>query len=324
MFRARLVIRLPSSAVKRSAWLRRRFDVDGFEGVTTPSVGVVRGVFGALAAAGVSDALSLRIDGRSVFVDALDVPGDLDGALEAALDAGVGEREFGQMQLVTSTVVEGLQFLFDLSARHETPAGEPALVVEVSARPEVLHVRRGERADAYVQRVFAYSASPAALRQRRGLDTLVHRLGHEIATHLVCTEIVAETARIELRRPEPKTVRSFARLGFGERVAWPLYQPIGFWREDPFDAYHPDRYWEFTSFLLLENILRHRHLRSPHVWILDDEGYLLASGENPSAAADAWVPTQALSYGLGVSVEVDEVVAEAWLAGREANSVAPS
>jgi hypothetical protein len=319
MLRARITIDLPSAEIQRKRLWRRRFEVRGFERVTAPPAALLKGVFGAFAAAGVTDALSLLVDGSQVYVDGRNTPGDLELALIAALDDGVDDQEFGEVLLAMQTRTADLRVVMELSVKREVPLGEPELVVEISARPDALRVRPGERADTFAARVGTYAAAGYLIEEQRlALDALVHSLARELAVHLVCNSVVAEQTRVEVLRPEPQQVRLFRHLPFGARVEPTEYNPVAAWKRtpdaDPYAAHWRDPYWPLANYVLVGHIVRDGHWASQDVWIVDGEGFQLATGDDPSATLDGWTTEGAVSFGHGVSVAEDETVAEEWLA----------
>jgi len=330
MLRARITVDLPATEVSdaRRRLGRRNFDVT-VEEAGAPTSSIVKGLFGGFAATGVSDVLSFLVDQEVIFVDFLQVDGDLEAAFSAWLDRGTPERPFEEMRLVASQRGAGLHVVFDAVVRRQGPLGEPEMSIEVSARPDELEIRAGERADEYAARVARFSAAGFRLdAQRHALDGLVTCLAGEIARRLVCESVVAQQARIEIVRPTSQDLAALERLPFGDGVEEVTCRPLPPAArrpdEDPFGVHYGDPYWMLTNYLLLTHVVRDGHLCSPDVWIVDGEGYQIATGDDSGAIADDGWNSSALAIGFGVrrdsgdSMDGDlDEVAEQWLATED-------
>jgi hypothetical protein len=326
MIRARIAIDLPSAETDRpmgaSDWLRSVFGspVDlgtGYEELTISALWLVQGLRRGFVAAGVTDALSLLVDGDVVYADDQQVPDDLDQMLGVAKTSGVLERTFQEMRLVMRAQRGGLHLLFDLAVQRKVMLGEAELALDVSARPDALTVRAGETAAAYAARVRAFAQRGELAGLRREFDSFVADLAAEFATLLAGAAVSAGPTRIDVLRPDISQVALFRVLPFGNSVRAPSWRPVPQGRrdpdEDPFHLYTYDPYWSLTSWLLCDAYARGLCPPDRSVGIVDVHGERLGHAE-PAVVSAGWDTAAAVS--LDDRVRVDGSVPEArWDAG---------
>jgi hypothetical protein len=145
VLQTRITIDLPSAETALpagpGAWIRRLFGArvdlrSGYDALTVSAWSLLHGLRDAFAAAGVTDAVRLEVDGAVVYADPADVRDDLDLLVHVAERSGVLERAFEELRLVLNGRRGDLALGFDVVVHRTVLHGERELAIDVTARPD--------------------------------------------------------------------------------------------------------------------------------------------------------------------------------------------
>ncbi|MBI3206696.1 MAG: hypothetical protein HYZ29_34495 [Myxococcales bacterium] len=294
MLRTRIVVDLPSVEVLRQKTLGEAFrslfgaKVDlhtGTEEITVTGLALIGALVNAFQLAGMTNAIAFIVDQKVVYKDPADQGNDLPLIMAACQETRLLTRKFGEMHLVVSHAENGMLAIADVHVRRETLQGQAEMVVDLSGRIDELRIARGETAAAYAARVRAFSRTPqVAEAWERAFESLARRLAAALGTSLPGSRIAVEPVRIQLIRPSPKQVGRFRHLKFGAAVERPTYRPVPA-RErlgayaDPFYFYYFDPYYDFMTWVILDDMARHNYVWSTaRLAIVDDAGVDVTEG----------------------------------------------
>ncbi|PRP89872.1 hypothetical protein ENSA5_70260 [Enhygromyxa salina] len=289
MFYANIHIDLPSEPA-----LHRRTLLDWFseligreptsgadvEVITVTGLSVFKPVTDALAQLGITDVLSVIVDGRIAYVDTEENSGDLATAI-AELDArAVLEREFEAMKMVLSHRRDGLRTLIEVTVRRRVPAGSPELVIALAARLDSMQIARGESPTAYAERLRAIAADvPALEAARERFAALADEAKRALDEQLGELVVSSSVAPVELRliRPGPRQLDHFRRLSWGPSVRMPKYRPVPIRSrlgayDEPFYHYYFDPYFDFVAWVTLTEIVAGRGWQGLSFEVVNTDG----------------------------------------------------
>src|SRR5579864_1568949 len=162
MIKSRITVDLPSVETRRSMgpveWMRSLFGASidlrsGKEELTVGALSLVEGLVEGFSRAGVTNAISLLVDKKVVYLDTNDVPDDIPLIGKAAEQTGILDKKFTEMHLVLSHKEAGLHVICDTLIQSKVLLGEAEMQVVLSARVEDLQIRPGETAQAYAERI---------------------------------------------------------------------------------------------------------------------------------------------------------------------------
>lgn len=244
----------------------------------TAIVDLVRHAFTRL---GITDALSLVIDGEVVFRDTEGRPDDL-GDLVLALSehTGVFGQTFRSMRLAVEHREAGLHLVIEVNAVTEPKKDEPAASVYVSGRIVDLEPRAGETAEAYRARVSPLVGDPALVETSRAqFQALVLRL----------TDALRATfpeARIAERPVETTVVKPTSTPVPAEQLPAPGQQGY-----DPYYAYYPSPMENVLSAMFL-GMFMSSMFHPPYISVVHPSGALIGpadqlTGHEAELAPDA-------------------------------------
>ncbi len=326
MIAASISVDLPSVETLRSQgpleWVQSLFGAkidlrSGHEELTVSTFSLLQGVCTALERAGVTDAISLVVDRKAVYVDSSGVPADLRLAWQAAEQKGVLGRSFGEMRLALSHVEAGLRTLLEVRVNRRVMVGEAEMLLVFSSRVEQLSVQTGETAAAYAERVRTFVGTPRAVEPfRLALDSLVARVARELQQSLVGARVKPLPAHATLIRPGKQQISRFRKLGWGADVQATRYRPVPTARgagayQDPYFYYWYDPYYDFTTFLMYDAMLHHGALHDPTVIVVAPDGTPLHSGADAAAYAPSWEGNGAVGVAPDGSLAVDSSIPDA-------------
>lgn len=294
MLRTRIVVDLPSVEVLRQKTLGESFrslfgaEIDlhtGTEEITVTGLALIQALLTAFQLAGITNAVAFIVDQKVVYKDPVDQGNDLPLIMAACQQTRLLTRKFGEMHLVTSHAENGMLAIADVHVRRETLKGQAEMVVDLSGRIDELRIARGETAADYAARVRAFARTPqVAEAWERAFESFARRLAAALGTSLPGSRIAAEPVRIQLIRPSPKQVGRFRHLQFGEGVQRPTYRPVPA-RErlgayaDPFYFYYFDPYYDFMTWVILDDMARHNYVWSTaRLAIVDEHGLDVTEG----------------------------------------------
>jgi hypothetical protein len=288
MFYVNVHIDLPSERALRQRTLRdwlsqlvgREVDLSSGEDVATVSgLSVFKHVVDGLERLGITDVLSLIVDGKTAYVDTDENSGDLETAV-SELDARAAlESSFESMRLVLSHHHEGLRTLIELALRRRVPANTPELVVQIAARLDDMQIRPGETPAMYAERLRAIAADTDTLSAARtrfaGLAKQIqHALGEELGE--LCVSSTVSPVRLRLIRPGPRQLDHFRRLSWGPMVRMPKYRPVPISNrtgayDEPFYHYYYDPYFDFVAWVTLTEIVAGRGWQGLDFEVVDSD-----------------------------------------------------
>ncbi len=283
----------------------------GYEETTVSAFSLIDGVCNALTRAQISDAISLIVDKKVVYLDTQNVTSDIGWLWQTARDRGVFEADFQEMHVAFSQREAGLYVIVDVRVQRRVLRGTAEMTVELAARPEALVVQSGESAEGYAARVTSYARDEAAIaRERAALDGIAQRVAGELGRALPGSRVSAQPAHVQLIRQESRQLRRFGKLGWGAAATPPHYRPVPTQARsgayaDPFYYYWHDPYWDFANYMMLDAVLHHGGWHSPEVVVVNPEGERLYSADQAETYQnDPWVGSGLVSVsgdGVGVS-----------------------
>lgn len=344
MLKAKVFVDLPSQDVLRRKgpieWVRSLFGAEidlrtGKEELTISAFAVVQGITDAFKATrlgkagGITNAISLLVDKRTVYLDADDVDDDIDEMAEAAQSAGIFDRSFKEMHLVMTHKAAGLHVIFDVAISNNVVVGDEEMEIVLSGRVEDLRVRPGESAKDYAARVKRFTKDPDAIEGHRlALDGMARALGDSLRIALVGSKVRVEGAHVEVIRPNKKQVGRMRNLEFKDRVKSPTYRPAPTKRRrgayaDPFFYYYYDPYYDFMSMMLVSAIVHDMAWHSPMVHVVSPSGDTLFTGDavdSTAASIDGWDPDDAVGFDESGDLQVDDAMPEADVDGDPVES----
>nr|MBA2321813.1 hypothetical protein [Deltaproteobacteria bacterium] len=248
----------------------------GIGALTGSAWTLLEGLRAGFAAGGVTDAVSLVVDGEALYADDQAVPDDLDLVMELARRSHAVERPFDALRLVLGARREALFVLFDVAVHRLAALGEAELVIEVSGRPE-LTPRHGEGDLAYTARVEAFATRDVIESMRLAFERFTADLTAVLARLLDGAAVSAAPTWIALPDPGEDAAARLPALPFGAPVldgAWhPVPDPPRPDAADPFDYYFRDPYWELTRFLVHRALGREPERRHPLIPAGGEPGY---------------------------------------------------
>lgn len=294
MLRARILIDLPSAEVYRQKTLGEAFrslfgaEIDlrtGLEETTLTSMALVEALVAGFGRAGVTNAIAFIVDKKVVYKDTVDQGNDLPLILAACQQTRLMQRKFGEMHLVLSLAENGMFAIADVRIQRQVLHGQAEVSVDLSGRIDELRIQRGESAAGYAERVRAFARTPGVAEAwRRAFEASVQRVAGALGGTLPGARVGVEPARIQLIRPGTKQVARFRYLGFGNDVQRPTYRPAPA-RErhgayaDPFYFYYFDPYYDFMTFILLDDMASQGYAwNDTRLSIVDDAGRDLTAG----------------------------------------------
>jgi len=294
MLRTRIVVDLPSVEVLRQKTFGEAFrslfgaQLDlrtGTEEITVTGLALIQALVSGFQLAGVTNAVALIVDQKVVYKDPADQGNDLPLIMAACQQSRLLTRKFGEMHLVLSHAENGMLVIADVHLRRETLKGQAEMVVDLSGRIDELRIARGETAAAYAARVRAFARTPqVAEAWERAFESFARRLAAALGTSLPGSRIAAEPVRIQLIRPSAKQVGRFRHLQFGAGVQRPTYRPVPA-RErlgayaDPFYYYYFDPYYDFMTWVILDDMARHNYVwTTARLAIVDEHGLDVTEG----------------------------------------------
>ena len=166
MLKARVHADLPSVETQRAKgpieWVRSllgaKLDLrSGKEELTVSALSLVEGLSAAFQRAGITNAISLLVDKKVIYLDTQDTENDLPLIAHAAEVSGVLDRPFKEMHLVMSHKEAGVHTLIDVRIANQVVLGGEELTIELSGRVEELRVQNGETAQQYAERVRGFA-----------------------------------------------------------------------------------------------------------------------------------------------------------------------
>ena len=288
----------------------------GYEETTVSAFSLIDGVCNALYRAQISDAISLIVDKKVVFLDTLNVTADSGLLWQAAQEKGVFAAEFQEVHVAYGQREAGLYVILDVRVQRRVLRGTAEMTVELAARPEALVVQNGETAQGYAERVTSYARNEAAIaHERAALDGIAQRVAGELGRALPGSRVNVQPAHVQLIRQESRQLRRFGKLGWGSQATTPHYRPVPTQARsgayaDPFYYYWHDPYWDFTNYLMLDAVLHHGGWHSPEVVVVNPEGQQLYTADQAETHQhDPWVGSGLVSvgdHGVGVSESLPE------------------
>lgn len=335
MLKAKVFVDLPSQDVLRRKgpieWVRSLFGAEidlrtGKEELTISAFALVQGLTNAFKATklgeagGITDAISLLVDKRTVYLDTDDVDDDIDEMADAAQSAGVFDRPFKEMHVVMTHRAAGLHVIFDVAISNNVVVGDEEMEIVLSGRVEDLRVRPGESAKDYAARVKGFTKSQDAIETHRlALDGMARALADRMRVSLVGSKVRVEGARVEVIRPNKKQVGRMRNLEFKDRVKQPTYRPAPTKRRrgayaDPFFYYYYDPYYDFMSLMLVSAIVHDMAWHSSMVHVVSPSGDTLFTGDtvdSTTASMDGWDPDSAVGFDETGDLQVDDSMPEA-------------
>lgn len=282
MIRARITIDLPSAETDRplnpGEWIKALFGgrVDartGYEELTVSAWSLLQGMREGFAAAGITDAVSLLVDGTPVYADAEAVPDDLDLLVRVAQQSGLLERPFQELNLVLQTRRCELHVLFDVAVHRTVLLGQSELAIQISARPEAMAARAGDTREAWAARVESWSDRATLGSAILAFDGFVADLAAELATLLKGAAVSAGPTNVAIALPGEIECARLAKLPFGDAIRGASWHPVPGGAHDPdadpFDVYLLDPYWPLACHLLDESWQRDPDARHPLISQVD-------------------------------------------------------
>ena len=283
----------------------------GKEELSVGAFSLVEGLYRALAAAGITDAISFLVDKKVVYLDSSEVENDLDLMIEAAKSSGILDKKFKEMHLVMTHTESGIHTLIDIRIQNQVLFGEEEMTVQLSGRVSDLRVREGESAEDYSDRVRGYASDSNQIDQARMvLNGLSQRIGDALRGTLVGSQVSAAPARVQLVRPNPQVLGGFRKLDFGSQVTSPTYRPTpskgrsGVY-SDPFYYYYYDPYYDYMSYCLIDSMIHSSTWCDSHIHVVEADGSELFLGSDAASHVDdGWAGHGALCFeGEGLAVD---------------------
>jgi hypothetical protein len=271
-------------------WVRSVFGArldlrSGKEELTVGAISLIEGLEESFTKAGITNAISLLVDKRVVYLDQNDVDDDLKLVGKAAQEAGILDEKFTEMHLVLTHKEAGLHTIIDVRIQNEVILGQEEMQILLSSRVEELRIRAGETADAYGARIKAFAEKPEALEvHRHSLDALTERVGAALRGSIVGGKVTVHPAIVEIIRPDAPQIARFRNLGFGDDVSEPAYRPVPTMQRhgayaDPYYYYYYDPYYDFMSWMMVSSMMHSMAWHYPHVHVVDPGGHLLYTGD---------------------------------------------
>lgn len=228
----------------------------------------------ALRRLGVTNAVSLIVDGHVVFNDPHGRPDDFSElALALSEHAPVFGGGFHHLRLAVEHEEAGLHDVIEIACASEHAEHEPAATVRVGGRVSDLEPRPGENAEEYRGRIAPLVADTVLLEaHRRQFESFVARLADALRAAF-------PAARVEERLPEAKVVRPGAEPApTPAEPTDPAY--------DPYARYYPNPFENMLSGLLIGSLLSSA-FRPPGLMVVHPSGAPLASAEDLDAHSHA-------------------------------------
>lgn len=224
----------------------------------------------ALRRLGITNAVSLVVDGHVVFNDPHGRPDDFsDLFLALSEHAPVFGGGFRSLRLAVEHEEAGLHEVIEIEWASEHAEGEPGATVRVGARVRDLEPRPGESAEDYRQRIAPLASDTVLLEaHRRQFESFVTRLADALRAAF-------PAARVEERAPEAKLVRPTAEPA-------PAALEPGDPAYDPYRRYYPNPFEGMLSGLLIGSLLTSA-FRPPGLMIVHPSGAPIASAEELDA-----------------------------------------
>ncbi len=306
-------------------WIRAQFGAQidlrsGKEELTVSAFSLVDGMIRAFSRANVTNAISFIVDKKVVYMDTNDVADDLALIGQAAQQSGVFERPFREMHVVLTHQEAGLHLLVDLGVLNQVVLGTEEMWMDISARVEELRIREGETAQGYAQRIQSFAADPKAIDPYRfALDSITERIGNALRSTLPGSRVRSELAVVQLVRPDAEQIGRFRDLSFGPNVSAPTYRAVPTAQRygayaDPFYCYYYDPYYDFMSWVLINDMMMHsswNHWHTDSVYVVDPTGQTLYTGSDALGhVGDGWAGAGAVGFdpsgGLAVADSIPE------------------
>src|SRR5215467_13513154 len=224
MLKSKITVDLPSAETRRAMgpieWVRSLFGAkidlrSGKEELTVCALSLVDGLVAGFTRVGVTNAISLLVDKKVVYLDTNDVPDDLSLIGKAAEETGVLDKPFKEMHLALTHKEAGLHVILDTRIMSAVMLGEEEMEVVLSARVEELGIRQGETAQAYAERVRAFATSEQSIEPFRiALDGFAARVADALRSCLVGAKVTTAAGTVEVIRPNREQIARFRQLGF--------------------------------------------------------------------------------------------------------------
>ena len=307
MLKSSIVVELPSAEVRRQlgmvesiqSFFGAKLDErSGYKATTLPAEALLSGLYQAFSRAGVTDAISLIVDKRAVFMDTQGASDDLGALLAAAARKRVFGRPFQQMHMALAHTDGRMRTIIDVAISKVVLVGYAEMQVQFSSRPVAVEVQPGEMAQQYAYRVRAFADDQNEIaRQRQALEELGGRIAAELRTTLPGSRVVLGTTSVDLVRPDARRIGRFRRLGWGAQSSPPRYRPVPTRSQsgafhDPFFYYYYDPYYDLWSYFLIDAMLHHGAWQHPFVHVTDPHGNELFTGTDAAHhSAESWSGT---------------------------------
>ncbi|MFT3774115.1 MAG: hypothetical protein QM820_52790 [Minicystis sp.] len=224
----------------------------------------------ALRPLGITNAVSLVVDGHVVFTDPHGTPDDFgDLVLALSEQAPIFGGGFRTLRLAVEHLETGLHYVVEIACEGEHEDKEPNATVRVGARVRDLEPRPGESAEEYRERIAPLATDTVLLEtHKRQFETFVGRLSDALRAAF-------PTAQIQEREPEAKLVRPTAE---------PAPIPVGPTDPayDPYQRYYPNPFEGMLSGMLLGSLLTSA-FRPPGLMIVHPSGAPITSAEDLDA-----------------------------------------
>lgn len=311
-------------------WVRSLFGekIDlrsGIEALTVSAFTIVDGLVRTFYAARITNVISLLVDKRVVYMDTNNVPDDLPLLAQAAQQSGILDRKFNQMRLVLTHKEAGVHLIFDVGIVDGVVKGTDEMWIDISGRIEELRVSPGETAQQFAERVRTFGKSADAVEPYRlAVDAIKNRLVDALRTTIPGARVTPSSTIVNVVRPDAEQIGRFRKLGFGSQATPPVYRPVptlqryGAYR-DPFYYYYYDPYYDFMSWVLINDVLTqpvYHHWHTDHVYVVNPSGQPLYTGTTATEHAnDGWLGSGAVAFDDAGSLEVAPAIPEASYSG---------
>ena len=302
----------------------------GEELTTVTGLSVFKHLTDAFMQQGITDVLSVAVDGKAAYVDTDENSGDLSTAV-AELDARRAlEDPLDTMELVLSHRADGLHTLIQVHLRRRMPAGSSELVIAVAARLDSMQVQRGEDPSGYAERLRCLADDSALLEAaRERLATLTRSAKLAIEQQLGELVVSSSISPVTLRliRPGPRALDHFRRLTWGASVRMPKYRPVPIRTrqgayDEPFYHHYFDPYFDFVAWITIEAIVAGQGWRGLEFEVVDADGQPAFTHDDCLGQAAIAGEYEGLEHGAAsVAIVDDALVVNS--AVPELNSVDP-
>ncbi|MGE0549248.1 MAG: hypothetical protein AB7O24_15435 [Kofleriaceae bacterium] len=230
---------------------------------------VVEAARDALRRIGVTNGVSLVIDGTVLFHDREGNPDDLGDLFIAFHDnESVFGQGFKELRLAVEHQEAGIRTIVEIQARSEHPREAAAARVIVSGRVEALSPRPGETAEQYRARAEPVATDGKALEvYKLQFTSQVDRIREALASAM-------PTARVEIEVAEPRVVRPGT-----EPARQPQPEERGY---DPFDYYYPSPLGMVANAFMWSAVFS--MAMPPHVVVVDGANHVQGHADDPGIA----------------------------------------